>query len=341
MVPNCKYSNNKNNTLQHFIIGTSPMPATIHDSGFKNWTPDLLPDLTGKTYVITGANSGIGFEAAVYLGKAGADIVMVCRTPSKAEAAQKALAAQIKGKVGLVQMDLSDLSSVRKAAAEVRERFSKIDGLINNAGIMQTPQTKTVDGFDLQMASNHLGHFLWTGLLLDLVEAAEGRIAVVSSLVHKFKDLDLDDFMSDKKYSPTDAYSQSKLSNLMFAFELDRRLEAAGSKAICIACHPGYSNTQLQSTGPKGLFKILYKVINPLLAQPSSNGAIPTVLAAAGTEAKRGGYYGPKRMSEARGPVSDAIVADHALDQTKQAKLWEKSEQLVDFVWEIPALKSV
>jgi len=135
------------------------MPATLHNSGFKNWTPDLLPDLSGKIYVITGANSGIGFDAARYLGKAGADIVMVCRTPAKAEPAQAALASEIKGKVDLIQMDLSDLSSVRKAAAEIRESYSKIDGLINNAGIMQTPQSKTVDGFDLQMASNHLGPF--------------------------------------------------------------------------------------------------------------------------------------------------------------------------------------
>jgi NAD(P)-dependent dehydrogenase (short-subunit alcohol dehydrogenase family) len=316
------------------------MPATLHNSGFKNWTPDLLPDLKGKTYVITGANSGIGFEAAKYLGKAGADIVMVCRSPSKAEPAQKTLAGQIKGKVDLVQMDLSDLCSVRKAAAEIRKQYSKIDGLINNAGIMQTPQSKTVDGFDLQMASNHLGHFLLAGLLLDLIEAAEGRIVVVSSIAHKFGTLNLEDFMSDIKFSPTKAYIQSKLANLMFAFELDRRLEAKGSKAICIACHPGYSNTQLQSTGPAGLFRILYKVMGPLMAQPSAKGAIPTVLAAAGLQAKRGGYYGPKSLSESRGPVSDAIVADHALDTARQAALWGKSEELVGFVWDIPALKS-
>jgi NAD(P)-dependent dehydrogenase (short-subunit alcohol dehydrogenase family) len=316
------------------------MPAPLHNSGFKNWTPDLLPDLSGKTYVITGANSGIGFDAAKYLGNAGADIVMVCRSPEKAELAQKDLAAQIKGKVDLIQMDLSDLSSVRKAAAEIRKRYTKIDGLINNAGIMQTPQIKTVDGFDLQMASNHLGHFLWTGLLLDLVEASEGRIVVVSSLVHKFKPLNFDDFMSDAKYSAMDAYGQSKLANLMFAFELDRRLGAADSKAVCIACHPGFSSTQLGSTGPTGLFKLLYKVVIPLMAQPSSKGAIPTVLAAAGAGAKRGGYYGPKRMSEARGPVSDANVADHALDQEGQAELWERSEKLVDFVWKLPAAKN-
>ena len=312
------------------------MPATLHNSGFTNWTPDLLPDLTGKTYVITGANSGIGFEAAKYLGAAGADIVMVCRSPAKAKPAQKSLAGQIKGKVDLVQMDLSDLSSVRKAAAEIREGYSKIDGLINNAGIMQPPQSKTVDGFDLQMASNHLGHFLWSGLLLDKVEAAEGRIVVVSSIAHKFGGLYLEDFMSDLNHSPTRAYNHSKLANLMFAFELDRRLAANGSKAICIACHPGFSSTELGSTGPKGLLKMVYKLTGPLIAQPSTKGAIPTVLAAAGVEARRGGYYGPKRMAESRGPVGDAIVDDHALDQAKQTALWEKSEELVDLVWDIP-----
>jgi len=316
------------------------MPATLHNSGFKNWTPDMLPDLKGKTYAITGANSGIGFEAAKYLGVAGADIVMVCRSPAKAATAQKSLAGQVKGKVDLVIMDLSDLSSVRKAAAEIRERYSKIDGLINNAGIMQPPQSKTVDGFDLQMAANHLGHFLLAGLLLDRVEAAEGRIVVVSSIAHKNGALNLEDFMSDIKHSPTRAYSNSKLSNLMFAFELDRRLQARGSKAICIACHPGFSYTELGSTGPKGLLKVVYKIIGPLMSQPSSKGAIPTVLAAAGMKAKRGGYYGPKKMAETRGPVSDAVVADHALDQAKQAALWEKSEELVGFVWDIPALKS-
>jgi len=315
------------------------MPAPLHNSGFKNWTPDALSDLSGKTYAITGANSGIGFEAAKYLGVAGADIVMLCRSPSKAKPAQKELAEQIKGKVDLVQMDLSDLSSVRAAAAEIRKKYSKIDGLINNAGIMQPPQSKTVDGFDLQMAANHLGHFLLAGLLLDLVEAAAGRIVVVSSIAHKNGPLNLDDFMSDINHSPTKAYSNSKLSNLMFAFELDKRLQASGSKAICIACHPGFAYTQLGSTGPKGLLKMLYKVIGPLMSQPSSKGAIPTVLAAAGLQAKRGGYYGPQKMAESRGPVSDAIVADHALDQAKQTALWEKSEALVGFVWEIPALK--
>jgi len=314
------------------------MQTTIHDSGFKNWTPDRLPDLAGKLFVITGANSGIGFEAAKYLGNAGADIVMLCRSASKGEAARMALSGQVAGNVSLILMDLSDLGSVRQGAQEIREMHPRIDGLVNNAGIMQTPQIKTVDGFDLQMAANHLGHFLLAGLLLEHVEAAAGRVVVVSSIAHKPRALDMDDFMSDKKYSPMNAYCQSKVSNLMFAFELDRRLQAGGSTASCIACHPGYASTSLQNTGPTGLFKLIYKLSNPLMAQPSSKGAIPTVLAAAGTEAKRGGYYGPQGFGDARGPVGDARVAAHALDQAKQARLWEESEKLVGFNWKIAAV---
>ncbi|ABW31628.1 oxidoreductase [Acaryochloris marina] len=314
------------------------MEQKISNSGFSDWKPSQLLDLTGKTYVITGANSGIGFEAAKMLSEKGGDIVMVCRSRTKAEAAQRKLVAHAQGKVDLVLMDLSDLSSVRKAAQELRGRYQKIDALINNAGIMMTPQEKTVDGFDLQMGANHLGHFLWTGLLLDLVEAAEGRIVVLSSLAHKFDSLDLDDFMSDTKYTPIKAYAQSKLSNLMFAFELDRRLKDAGSKAICIACHPGYTSTNLQSTGPTGFSKFIMAIMNKLVAQRIDAGATPTVLAAAGVEAQRGAYYGPQKMNEYRGPVSDAKVQDHALDRENQRQLWAKSEQLVGFQYSLPVV---
>ena len=314
------------------------MEQTITNSGLSNWKPNQLPNLTGKTYVITGANSGIGFEAARILGEKGGDIVMVCRSRAKGEAAQRKLSGMVRGKVDLILMDLTDLSSVRKAAEELRGRVTKIDGLINNAGIMMTPQEKTVDGFDLQMGANHLGHFLWTGLLLDLVEAAAGRVVVLSSLVHKNDPLNLNDFMTDEKYTPMKAYTQSKLSNLMFAFELDRRLQAAGSNAICVAAHPGYTDTNLQSTGPTGFMKAMMAVMNKLMAQRAEAGAYPTVLAAAGKEARRGAYYGPTKMGETRGPVSDAKVKDHALDREKQRKLWTTSEQLVGIEYSLPTV---
>ena len=311
------------------------MAKKINQSGFSNWKPVQLPDLSGKTYVITGSNSGIGFEAARLLGERGGKIIMACRSKDKGEAARGRLKESCVGDIELVQMDLSDLSSVRKGADEIKAQSDKIDGLVNNAGIMMTPQEKTVDGFDLQMGANHLGHFLLAGLLLDRVEAANGRIVVVSSIAHKASALDLDDFMSDRNYSPTRAYAQSKQANLMFAFDLDRRLQAAGSKAICIACHPGYTDTNLQSTGPTGLLKVFWSTMNKLAAQGLESGATPTVLAAAGKEAKRGAYYGPGRLGETRGPISDANVADHALDRDRQARLWEKSEKLVGLEWGI------
>ncbi|WP_343561672.1 oxidoreductase [Kiloniella sp. b19] len=307
----------------------------ISNSGFRDWTPSQLPDLSGKTFVITGANSGIGFEAARYLGEKGGDIVMLCRSREKGEAARQKLSALVKGKVDLILIDLGDLVSVRAAAEEIREKYEKIDALINNAGIMMTPQQKTVDGFDLQMGANHLGHFLLSGLLLHRVEVAEGRIVVLSSIVHRMGQLDLDDFMSDRNYTPMKAYIQSKLSNLMFAFELDRRLKEAGSKAVCIACHPGYASTNLQSTGPTGGMKWFLKLLNRIVAQKPEAGAIPTVLSAAGWEAQRGAYYGPQFLGEYRGRVSDARVADYALDLGLQRRLWEKSEQLVDLKWGI------
>ena len=306
---------------------------TLMDSGFTNWTADQLLDLTGKVYVVTGGNSGIGFEAAKHLGKFGADVVLACRSLVKAEKAAKELRTHVRGKVDVVQLDLSDLSSVRKAAEDIRAKHSKIDALINNAGIMQTPKQETADGFELQFGTNHLGHFLWSGLLIDLVEAAAGRVVTLSSIAHLSGEIRFDDLMGEAKYSPMDAYAQSKGANLLFALELDRRLLASGRKAISIACHPGYTNTNLQSTGPTGIFNFIYKLTNPLIAQSPPDGALPTVLAAAGSVAKRGGYYGPQKMGGLRGPVGDAKVASYILDEAVAKRLWDKSENLVGLHW--------
>jgi NAD(P)-dependent dehydrogenase (short-subunit alcohol dehydrogenase family) len=306
---------------------------TLMDSGFSNWTATQLPDLKGKLYVITGGNSGIGFEAAKHLGKAGADVVLACRSVAKAEDAAKELRTHVRGQVDVIHLDLSDLSSVRKAAAEIHEKYTKIDALINNAGIMQTPELKTTDGFEMQLGTNHLGHFLFTGLLIDLVEAASGRVVTLSSIAHLSGEIRFDDLMGEKKYAPMDAYAQSKGANLMFALELDRRLLASGRKAISIGCHPGYTNTNLQSTGPTGIFNFIYKLTNPLIAQSGPDGALPSVLAAAGTEAKRGGYYGPTKMGGLRGPVGDAKVASYILNEDTAKRLWDESEALVGHQW--------
>ncbi len=301
----------------------------IVDSGFTQWSPDQLPDLSGKVYLITGANSGVGLEAARMLAAAGGDVVLACRSEAKAAAATHDLQANARGAVSAVRVDLADLRSVREAAATVRARHHRVDALINNAGVMQTPLQKTRDGFELQLGVNHIGHFEWTRLLLDRVEAAAGRVVVVSSIAHKYGALDFDDLMMTRRYSPTRSYTRSKLANLMFAFELDRRLQAAGARAMAVACHPGYADTRLQSTRPTGFFQALYRVTNPLLAQSARAGAAPTVLAAAAREAKRGAYYGPQHFREARGPVGDATVAAHARDRAAWGRLWVATEDLL------------
>jgi len=311
----------------------APEQAPKKAERVSNWTPDQLPALQGRTFVITGGNSGIGLEAAIILARAGGSVTLACRNADKAAAAAKRVEREAGVEPGVVILDLASLASIRRAAEEVRERHGAIHGLINNAGIMQTPQLKTEDGFELQLGSNHLGHFLWTGLLLDRVEAASGRVVTVSSLAHKYGDIHLDDLMLERNYTPTVAYCQSKLANLMFALELQRRLAANGSPACSIACHPGYSGTALQSTGPTGGWNLFYKFANVLLAQPAHKGAIPTVLAAAGEEAQPGGYYGPTAWREARGPVGDASIAGRAMKEDVAAALWEKSEALVSLRW--------
>lgn len=306
----------------------------VTKSGVRNWKPDALPDLTGKRYVITGGNSGIGLDAARMLAQKGADIVIAGRNAEKINTAAASLQGGATGEIDTVQLDLSDLSDVRKAADTVRSRYEKVDGLINNAGIMQTPETRTVDGYELQLATNHLGHFLWAGLLFDLVEKAQGRIVTVSSIAHKFGTIFTDDLMLEERYSPTQAYGQSKLANMLFGLELHRRLVAKGSAVKSIVCHPGYSNTALQDTGPAGLLNFAYKFLNPLMAQPSALGAIPTVLAAAGEEAQSGAYYGPTGWGDARGPVGDSFVAMRGRNAERAQWLWEESEKLVDFDWD-------
>jgi NAD(P)-dependent dehydrogenase (short-subunit alcohol dehydrogenase family) len=309
------------------------MIAKSGSGRISNWTPDRLPDLADRRYLITGGNSGIGLEAAKMLAEAGGDVVIACRNERKAAAAAKEIDACGPGTVDTVVLDLSSLASVRAASDEIRGRWDSLDAVVNNAGIMQPPQTTTEDGFELQFGTNHLGHFLLAGLLYDLVAQAEGRIVVVSSIAHRLGRINFDDLMGEKKFNTSLAYGQSKLANLMFALELDRRLRAAGSPVASIACHPGYSDTALQSTGPEGLFNLLYKVLNPLVAQPAYNGAIPTVLAAAGEEAQPGRYYGPTKFGEARGPVGDARIARHARDEQVAKRLWQESERLVGFQW--------
>ena len=310
------------------------MPSTIMDSGLDGWTPDRLDDLTGRRYFITGGNAGLGFETAKVLRGAGADVLIGCRSEAKAQEAVAALdSIPGAGTVGSIPIDLADTSSVRAAVERLRDTVDGLDAIVNNAGVMQTPQQQTADGFEMQFGTNHLGHFLMNQLAFDLVAERNGRIVPVSSVAHLRGKLHFDDVMLTSNYSPTRAYSQSKLANLVYGLELARRLEAAGRDVVSVTAHPGYAATNLQSTGPTGLMKLFYRFTNAVMAQPAEAGAVPLVLAAAGEGVRNGGYYGPTSMGGARGPVGDAAATDAATDPENGRRLWELSEELlgIDF----------
>ena len=240
------------------------------------------------------------------------------------------------GSVEFIKLDLADTTSISEAATSVRSMTDGLDAIVNNAGIMQTPQQRTADGFEMQFGTNHLGHFLLNYLLFDLVTARSGRIVPVASIAAKPPaKFNFNDLMLTHDYSSTSAYQQSKLANITYGLELHRRLEAAGSSVASISCHPGYAATNLQSTGPTGAWKTIYKFTNKFLAQPAERGAQPLALAAAGSEAQAGGYYGPVAMGGARGPISDADVPVNATAQDAGPRLWEASEGYLDISWTI------
>jgi len=311
--------------------------ATMHDSGFSDWTPNRLPDLTGKRFLVTGANAGLGLEASKMLRHKNADVFMAARNEGRGRGAVHTVSEQPgAGTIEFVKLDLADTASIRAAADSVRSMTNGLDAVINNAGIMQTPQLKTSDGFEMQFGTNHLGHFLLNHLLFDLVAARSGRIVPVASIAAKSPaKFNFDDLMFTHDYSPSTAYAQSKLSNITYGMELHRRLEAVGSPVSSISCHPGYSATNLQSTGPTGAWKTIYKFTNKYLAQPANRGAQPLVLAAAGTEALAGGYYGPVDLGGARGKISDADVPQAALADDAGNRLWEASENYLEISWAI------
>ena len=300
------------------------------------WTPDQLPELKGRTFVITGGNSGLGLEATKILCGKGARVVFTSRSEDKAKAAIERIVEVVPdADVDFVQLDLSSKEGLQAGAAAIREKCPTIDALINNAGVMQTPEVRTDEGWELQLATNHLGHFRLNALLFDVLEASKGRIVPVSSIAHKFGAIGLDDLMfTERRYDPTVAYGQSKLANIMYGFELQRRLEQRGSSVIAIPTHPGYAATNLQSAGVgleggSWFFRWLYAVTNVVVAQAAEKGAWPLVLAAADPDAKPGAYYGPTGMGQMRGAVGESFIHDKAKDEDVARQLWEKTEELV------------
>jgi NAD(P)-dependent dehydrogenase (short-subunit alcohol dehydrogenase family) len=300
-----------------------------------SWTPDTLPSLSGKTFVVTGGNSGLGFQAAQILTGKGARVVITTRSEAKAQDAVAAIRTAVpKADIDFVLLDLTEPKSIDAAATAILEKCPRLDACINNAGVMQTPEIRTSEGFELQFATNHLGHFRLNRLLMARLEESAGRVVPVSSVAHRSGTIALDDLNAEQDYDPTRAYSQSKLANIMYGFELQRRLADRGSAVVSIPCHPGYAATNLQSTGVgmeggSAFFRTLYKVLNAVVAQSAEKGAWPLVLAAADPEAEAGAYYGPTGMGGARGKVGKSVVAARARDEAVARALWEKTEKLV------------
>lgn len=307
-------------------------------SKINHWSPTRLARQDGKTFVITGANSGIGFQAAKLLAGAGGRILMLCRNPARATAAADALktAASGSGKVETLQLDLSDMASIRACAEAVTATAPRIDALINNAGVMMPPKrATTVDGFEMQFGVNHLGHFLLAGLLADNVEAANGRVVAVSSTMHKagLQRIRFEGPHWENGYNAANAYAQSKLANALFIRELNRRARDAGKPERGFICHPGYAATELQTKETKGVVKSIMAFGNALMAQSSERGSWPTVLCASDTEAQPGKYYGPVAFFEMRGPVGECKLASQARDDEAATKLWALSEQATGHSW--------
>lgn len=293
---------------------------------------DLAPQ-KGRIFVITGANSGIGLEAALALAGAGARVVMACRDPGRAgEALARIKAAAPSAEVDTVKLDLASLASVRAAADELRGRLPRIDVLVNNAGVMALPERKTADGFEMQIGTNHLGHFALTGLLLGHIDPSAGRVVNVSSMMHRRGKMNFDDLMGERGYSKWPAYGQSKLANLLFTFELHRRLRAAGSKIKSVACHPGYSSTNLQGVGARmegsSFGEWVMSLGNKIMAQPAEAGAWPTLYAATGGDIESGDYTGPSGLQEMRGPAVKVGCTKAARSEEDAKRLWTMSEEL-------------
>jgi NAD(P)-dependent dehydrogenase (short-subunit alcohol dehydrogenase family) len=300
------------------------------------WTADQIADQTGRTAVVTGANSGLGLVTARELARAGASVVLACRNVRKGEAAAAEIRAAGPGaRLKVAELDLSSLASVRRFAGALE--VGELALLINNAGIMMTPHEQTADGFELQFGTNHLGHFALTGLLLERLGRTEAaRVVTLSSLEHKSGHIHFDDLQLVHGYAPRKAYQQSKLANAIFGLELDRRLRAADSPVISVLAHPGYSATNLQSTGPTGIMKAFLAVGNRVLAQNAEQGALPTLYAATAPDVEGGEYYGPNGFHEMRGRPTKVNVIAEGTEPANGRRLWEVSEELTGVKYRLP-----
>ncbi len=290
----------------------------------KHWTLDDIPDQTNRIAIVTGANSGIGYETAHRLAARHAHVVMACRNLDKAETAKARILDDLpEAALDVMKLDLSSLASVHAFAEAFRARYERLDLLINNAGVMIPPYSTTEEGFELQFGTNHLGHFALTGLLLPLInQTPKARIVNVSSTAHRFGKIDFDNLNAEMGYAKWPFYGQSKLANLLFTYELQRYLEAAGQTTISVAAHPGWTATNLQQhTG-------LAQFLNRFFAMTPEQGALPTLFAATASSVSGGAFYGPDGFYEIRGYPTQVRSNQRSHDRAVAARLWEVSEAL-------------
>jgi NAD(P)-dependent dehydrogenase (short-subunit alcohol dehydrogenase family) len=300
----------------------------------SKWTTANIPDQTSRTAVITGANTGLGYETAAALAAKGANVVLAVRNLDKGKEAARRIEQSTPGaQVTLQQLDLTSLASINAAADELRDKYDTIDLLINNAGVMWTPKSTTKDGFELQFGTNHLGHFAFTGLLLDRLLPVEGsRIVTVSSQGHRIRAaIHFDDLQWERSYSRLGAYGQAKLANLLFTYELQRRL--IGKNTIAVAAHPGGSRSELTRNLPRPLTAAM-RVVEPIF-QAADMGALPTLRAATDPSALGGQYYGPDGFAEQRGYPKVVASSDQSHDVDIQERLWTVSEELTSVVFPV------
>jgi NAD(P)-dependent dehydrogenase (short-subunit alcohol dehydrogenase family) len=305
----------------------------------QKWTTADIPNLAGKVIIVTGGNSGLGYESVKAFAEKGATVIIGSRSMDKAEAAKKEIAGQLsKAKIEVIQLDLMELKSVKTFVQQFKSQYNRLDVLLNNAGIMMNPYTLTKDGFESQMGTNHLGHFALTGLLIDLIKATSGsRVVNVSSNAHKWGKMDFSNllFEKGKDYTPMKAYGRSKLANLLFTYELQKRFDAGNTTSMAIAAHPGASMTNL---GRYMEDKLFFKLLLPfagIMTQNQASGALPQIRAAVDPAVKPAQYYGPDGFNQMKGApvVVESNAASHNADDASM--LWEASEKLTGVAFSV------
>jgi len=305
----------------------------------KPWNINSIDNLSGKNVIITGANTGLGFATAISIAGKGANVIMACRSQKRASDAKKQILLQHpQAKIDIILIDLGKLSSIKEFVKEYKEKYTSLDILINNAGVMITPYMKTSDGFEFQNGINHLGHFALTAQLFDLLKNTKNsRLVVISSIAHKNATLDFNNYLFDegKGYTPMVSYRQSKLSNLLFMYELNRRLKDKDYDIKVLAAHPGVSRTELTRYALKGILKYLAYPLVYLFTQSAKRGALPQLRASLDKDVKTGEFYGPNGYKEMRGNPIKVEALPHAHSEEDAKKLWEISEELTQTKFEI------